>query len=90
CYIISMASEPSDILAVILLLQDAGVRAHFPVVPLFETLGDLQQASLRMSKLWAVDWYRDYCQHRQQVMIGYSDSSKDAGQLAAVWAQYQA
>tara|TARA_R110000868_G_scaffold59547_19_gene182790 strand:+ start:1508 stop:4147 length:2640 start_codon:yes stop_codon:yes gene_type:complete len=90
CYIISMASEPSDILAVALLLQDAGVREHFPVVPLFETLGDLQQASLRMSKLWAVDWYRSYCEQRQQVMIGYSDSSKDAGQLAAVWAQYQA
>ncbi len=85
-----MASEPSDILAVTLLLQDAGVREHFPVVPLFETLSDLQQASVRMRKLWQVEWYRDYCQQRQQVMIGYSDSSKDAGQLAAVWAQYQA
>lgn len=90
CYIISMASEPSDILTVALLLQDAGARAHFPVVPLFETLSDLQQASARMKKLWAVDWYRDYCLQYQQVMIGYSDSSKDAGQLAAVWAQYLA
>jgi phosphoenolpyruvate carboxylase len=43
-----------------------------------------------MEKLWQVPWYREYSQCRQQVMIGYSDSSKDAGQLAAVWAQYQA
>ena len=89
CYIISMASEPSDVLSVALLLQDSGVRAHFPVVPLFETLDDLQQSAARMQRLWAIDWYRDYSQQCQQVMIGYSDSSKDAGQLAAVWAQYQ-
>lgn len=90
CYIISMASEPSDVLAVALLLQACGVREHMPVVPLFETLDDLEQSSPRMEKLWSVDWYRDYCQGQQQVMIGYSDSSKDAGQLAAVWAQYRA
>ncbi|WP_430459598.1 phosphoenolpyruvate carboxylase [Thalassolituus sp. LLYu03] len=90
CYIISMASEPSDILAVALLLQACGVRDHMPVVPLFETLDDLEQASPRMKKLWSVGWYRHYCQGHQQVMIGYSDSSKDAGQLAAVWAQYRA
>jgi phosphoenolpyruvate carboxylase len=90
CYIISMAGVPSDILSVALLLRDAGVRDHFPVVPLFETLTDLEQSSERMQKLWAIDWYRQYCQQTQQVMIGYSDSSKDAGQLAAVWAQYQA
>lgn len=89
CYIISMASEPSDVLSVALLLQDSGVREHFPVVPLFETLDDLQQSAARMRRLWAIDWYRGYSQQCQQVMIGYSDSSKDAGQLAAVWAQYQ-
>lgn len=90
CYIISMASEPSDILAVALLLQACGVRHGLPIVPLFETLDDLELASARMDALWSMAWYRDYCQQRQQVMIGYSDSSKDAGQLAAVWAQYQA
>lgn len=90
CYIISMASEPSDILAVALLLQACGVRHGLPIVPLFETLDDLQLSSERMEALWSIDWYREYCQQHQQVMIGYSDSSKDAGQLAAVWAQYQA
>lgn len=90
CYIISMASEPSDILAVALLLQACDVRDHLPIVPLFETLDDLEQSAPRMEKLWSVDWYQAYCQGHQQVMIGYSDSSKDAGQLAAVWAQYRA
>jgi phosphoenolpyruvate carboxylase len=90
CYIISMASEPSDVLAVALLLQESGVRTALPIVPLFETLSDLELAASRMQKLWQVPWYREYCQQHQQVMIGYSDSSKDAGQLAAVWAQYQA
>ena len=90
CYIISMASEPSDILAVALLLQASGVHHKLPVVPLFETLSDLEQSGPRMEKLWQVPWYREYSKCRQQVMIGYSDSSKDAGQLAAVWAQYQA
>ncbi|MCY0965929.1 phosphoenolpyruvate carboxylase [Parathalassolituus penaei] len=90
CYIISMAGEPSDILSVALLLRDSGVRDHFPVVPLFETLNDLEQSRDRMQRLWQIDWYRQYSECHQQVMIGYSDSSKDAGQLAAVWAQYQA
>ena len=85
-----MASEPSDILSVALLLQAAGVKSSLPIVPLFETLSDLEQSGPRMEKLWQVPWYRDYSQCDQQVMIGYSDSSKDAGQLAAVWAQYQA
>jgi phosphoenolpyruvate carboxylase len=60
------------------------------VVPLFETLSDLQGAPDSMAALYQVDWYREYCQGRQEVMIGYSDSSKDAGQLMAAWAQYQA
>ena len=90
CYIISMASEPSDILAVALLLQACDVRDQLPIVPLFETLDDLEQSSPRMENLWSLDWYRQYCGGEQQVMIGYSDSSKDAGQLAAVWAQYRA
>ncbi|PSF10675.1 phosphoenolpyruvate carboxylase [Marinobacter fuscus] len=89
-YVISMASKPSDVLHVILLLREAGMTFPMRVVPLFETLDDLRQAPDSMAALYEVDWYRDYCRGRQEVMIGYSDSSKDAGQLMAAWAQYQA
>ena len=89
-YVISMASKPSDVLSVILLLREAGMKFPMRVVPLFETLEDLRGAPEAMAALYQVDWYRDYCQGRQEVMIGYSDSSKDAGQLMAAWAQYQA
>ncbi|MBE0485188.1 phosphoenolpyruvate carboxylase [Marinobacter sp.] len=89
-YVISMASKPSDVLSVILLLREAGMQFPMRVVPLFETLSDLQGAPASMAALYELDWYQDYCQGRQEVMIGYSDSSKDAGQLMAAWAQYQA
>ena len=89
-YVISMASKPSDVLSVILLLRESGMKFPMRVVPLFETLDDLKGAPDSMTALYEVDWYRDYCQGRQEVMIGYSDSSKDAGQLMAAWAQYQA
>ncbi|HEA54194.1 phosphoenolpyruvate carboxylase [Marinobacter antarcticus] len=89
-YVISMASKPSDVLSVILLLRESGMKHPMPVVPLFETLDDLLGAPDSMASLYEVQWYRDYCQGQQEVMIGYSDSSKDAGQLMAAWAQYQA
>lgn len=88
CYIISMASEPSDVLSVALLLRASDCKRNLPIVPLFETLDDLENAAERMEKLWQLPWYQDYSQSYQQVMIGYSDSAKDAGQLAAVWGQY--
>lgn len=89
-YVISMASTPSDVLSVILLLREAGMKNPMRVVPLFETLDDLRGAPASMMALYEVDWYREYCGDRQEVMIGYSDSAKDAGQLMAAWAQYQA
>lgn len=89
-YVISMASKPSDVLSVILLLRESGMKFPMRVVPLFETLDDLRGAPESMAALYQVDWYREYCQGRQEVMIGYSDSSKDAGQMMAAWAQYQA
>ncbi|MBF7075041.1 phosphoenolpyruvate carboxylase [Glaciecola sp. MH2013] len=88
-YIISMASEASDVLAVQLLLKECGVDWPMPVAPLFETLDDLNNSPKVMRNLLDIDWYRGYISGRQYVMIGYSDSAKDAGSLAAGWAQYE-
>ncbi|TPH11446.1 phosphoenolpyruvate carboxylase [Haemophilus haemolyticus] len=90
CYVISMARNVSDVLAVHLLLKEAGVPYHIPVVPLFETLDDLDAAEKVMTQLFNVGWYRGVINNRQMVMIGYSDSAKDAGMMAASWAQYRA
>ena len=88
-YIISMASLPSDVLSVVLLLKELGVSWPMPVAPLFETLDDLNNAAAVIKQLLAIDWYRGYIQGHQYVMIGYSDSAKDAGAMAAGWAQYE-
>lgn len=88
-YIISMASLPSDVLSVNLLLKEMGVSWPMPVAPLFETLDDLNAAASVTKKLFSIDWYRGYIQGQQHVMIGYSDSAKDAGAMAAGWAQYE-
>ncbi|MFB9885916.1 phosphoenolpyruvate carboxylase [Balneatrix alpica] len=90
CYVISMASTPSDVLSVILLLKEAGVRWNMPVAPLFETLDDLDAAQDCLRQLFQIPWYRDYIANKQAVMIGYSDSAKDAGHLAATWGQFKA
>lgn len=89
-YVISMAKKPSDVLAVHLLLKEAGIGFAMPVAPLFETLDDLNNANDVMNQLLNIDWYRGFIQGKQMVMIGYSDSAKDAGAIAASWAQYQA
>ncbi|MEZ9821247.1 phosphoenolpyruvate carboxylase [Shewanella sp. 10N.286.45.A1] len=89
-YVISMASQPSDVLTVLLLLKETGCPHPMRVVPLFETLDDLNNASQCMSSLFSIDWYRGYTKGIQEVMIGYSDSAKDAGVMAAAWAQYSA
>lgn len=89
-YVVSMAAQPSDVLAVALLLKEAGVARQLPIVPLFETLADLERAAKTIDALLAMPWYRAYAGDRLLVMIGYSDSAKDAGQLAAAWAQYRA
>ena len=89
-YVISMARTPSDVLAVHLLLKEAGCPYALPVAPLFETLDDLNNAEDVMTQLLSIDWYRGFIQGKQMVMIGYSDSAKDAGVMAASWAQYRA
>jgi len=89
-YVISMASQASDVLAVELLQRECGVPAPLPVVPLFERVEHLENARTVLERLFDIDWYREHSGMRQEVMIGYSDSAKDAGQLAAAWGLYRA
>jgi len=89
-YVISMASQASDVLAVELLQRECGVPEPLPVVPLFERVEHLENARAVLERLFQVDWYRERSGMRQEVMIGYSDSAKDAGQLAAAWGLYRA
>ena len=89
-YVISMAGAASDVLAVQLLLKESGVQRPMRVVPLFETLADLDNAGPVIERLLLLPGYRARLQGPQEVMIGYSDSAKDAGTTAAAWAQYRA
>ncbi|MGC9421055.1 phosphoenolpyruvate carboxylase [Vibrio sp.] len=89
-YVISMARTASDVLAVHLLLQESGCPYRMDVCPLFETLDDLNNAESVIKQLMGIDLYRGFIQNHQMVMIGYSDSAKDAGVMSAGWAQYSA
>ena len=88
-YVISMTSKASDILSVYFLQNQAENKNLLRVVPLFETLNDLKNAKSVMENLFKLSWYRKLINNKQEVMIGYSDSSKDAGKLAASWHQYK-
>lgn len=100
-YIISMSREPADLLRVLVLAREAGLVdlnasppvSHIDVVPLFETRDDLVNAPAVMERLFTNEVYKRQLAargHRQEVMLGYSDSAKDAGVLPAAWALYQA
>ncbi|TVU09137.1 hypothetical protein EJB05_42578 [Eragrostis curvula] len=89
-YIISMATAPSDVLAVELLQRECHVKTPLRVVPLFEKLADLEAAPAALARLFSIDWYRQRINGKQEVMIGYSDSGKDAGRLSAAWQMYKA
>ena len=89
-YVISMTNSASDILAVNFLQKEAKIKDKLRVVPLFETLEDLINAKSIMETLFSQKWYRSLIKNKQEVMIGYSDSSKDAGKLCASWHQYKA
>jgi phosphoenolpyruvate carboxylase len=100
-YIVSMATCAEDLLRVLVLAREAGLvdlageepRSRLDVVPLFETLDDLQRGPGVMRALFADDVYRRQLEargRRQEVMIGYSDSGKDAGILASSWGLYRA
>lgn len=100
-YIISMASGRSDILAVLLLAKetglcgptsDGGFRSEIDIAPLFETIEDLRAAPAILSGLLQNPAYRQQLQARgrqQEIMLGYSDSSKDSGILTSSWALYE-
>ena len=88
-YVISMTSKASDILSVYFLQKQAQTKNLLRVVPLFETLDDLKNAKDVMENLFKLSWYRKLINQQQEVMIGYSDSSKDAGKLSASWHQYK-
>ena len=87
-YIISMTSKVSDILAVLLLQKESGVKNILRIVPLFETLQDLDNSHKIIDNLFQNSWFIKQFKYEQEIMIGYSDSSKDAGKFAASWAQY--
>ena len=101
-YLISMTKSPSDILEVLLLAKEAGlyrlhadgtVESHLNISPLFETIDDLKAAPGIMKTLFDMPLYRHHLhilKDHQEVMFGYSDSSKDGGTLAANWRLYYA
>jgi len=88
-YVISMTSKASDILSVYFLQKQSQIKKLLRVVPLFETLDDLKNAKNVMENLFKIPSYKKLINSKQEVMIGYSDSSKDAGKLSASWHQYK-
>ncbi|MBX5437409.1 MAG: phosphoenolpyruvate carboxylase [Alicyclobacillaceae bacterium] len=101
-YLISMTQGVSDLLEVLVLCKEAGLYGKRPdgqvfsrlnVVPLFETIGDLRAAPVIVDGLFANPAYRRHLRARgdlQEIMLGYSDSNKDGGYLAANWELYRA
>ena len=95
--IASMSREPSDVLAMLLFAREVGIDNDVYIVPLFETIDDLYRAPAIMEQLFDNAEYRKHLVARagkrglrQQVMIGYSDSSKDGGYIASNWNLYNA
>jgi len=84
-YCISMARSASDVLAVRLLQVKSGVKSPMRVAPLFETREDLQNAPRVVARLFSVAAYKGAIGGFHEVMLGYSDSSKDAGKFASLW-----
>jgi phosphoenolpyruvate carboxylase len=91
-YVISQAQTASDVLAVMLLQKQFGMTASkgnmMRVVPLFETLDDLVNAPAVLTTLFSIPIYVGAVKSKQEVMVGYSDSAKDAGRLSACWVLY--
>lgn len=103
--IISMAHDVSDVLEVAVLLREVGlvridldgesvrVASEVDIVPLFETIDDLERAGSLLDEILTVPMLRQLAAQRggwQEVMVGYSDSNKDGGYLASQWALHRA
>jgi phosphoenolpyruvate carboxylase len=96
--IISMSEGVSDLLEVALLLKEVGLidpsgRSAINIVPLFETIEDLQACAAIMDRLLSLPEYRRLVDSRgavQEVMLGYSDSNKDGGFVTSGWELYKA
>ena len=98
-YVISMATDVSDVLEVGVLLKEAGLldpregRLDLDIVPLFETIDDLRNCGEVMDALLGTPEYMRLIESRdriQEVMLGYSDSNKDGGFLTSGWELYKA
>ncbi|HTD79964.1 MAG TPA: phosphoenolpyruvate carboxylase, partial [Chloroflexota bacterium] len=95
--VVSMSRAASDALAVLVLAREAGLvdadTCRLDVVPLFETITELRDCGHILERMLACRPYRAAVRargERQQVMVGYSDSNKDGGYLAATWGTYRA
>ncbi len=90
-YVISMTEGISDMLEVLVIAKQANIQ-DIDVTPLFETQTDLENAPEILLRLLELPVYLNHLKQRgtQEVMIGYSDSNKDAGFLSANWALYKA
>ncbi|MGP4041498.1 phosphoenolpyruvate carboxylase [Gracilibacillus sp. D59] len=101
-YLISMTDNVSDLLEVLVLAKEAGLYRVYPdgkvvsrihVAPLLETIDDLKNGPEMIKKLFDIPLYRKHLEARgdlQEVMLGYSDSSKDGGNITANWELYKA
>lgn len=101
-YVISMTNNASQLLEVLLLMRFAGLSginneghlfAALPVAPLFETIEDLKNIDKIMPTILENPLYRELLEHSgnlQEIMLGYSDSSKDGGIIISAWQLYSA
>jgi len=101
-YLISMTQAPSDLLEVLVFAKEVGlyylspdgiVSSSLNVVPLFETIEDLATSQSTMRRMFEMPLYRHHLKlmgDKQEVMVGYSDGSKDGGSLTANWEIFKA
>ncbi len=98
-YLISMTRSAADVIEVLFLAYLTGlfewrpVASRIRIVPLFEAIEELAECPQLMKELFASPVYRAQLaawEHEQEIMLGYSDSNKDGGYLAAQWAIYHA